>query len=50
MHHAFGIGLAVYLVSYAFGQTTARVVVGTVLIAGVLAFAYVSFRIVTGTI
>lgn len=50
MHHAFGIGLLVYLISYAFGQTTARVVVGSVLIVGVLAFTYVSFRIVTGTI
>lgn len=50
MHHALGIGLLVYLISYAFGETTARTVVGAVLIAGALVVAYVGFRIVSGTI
>lgn len=50
MHHAFGIGLLVYLVAFAFGERTARVLVGSTLIAGVLAFAYIMVRVVSGTI
>jgi len=50
MHHAIGIGLLVYLIAYAFGEVTARTVVGITLIAGALCVAYVGFRIVVGTI
>jgi hypothetical protein len=50
MHHAIGVGLLVYMVTFAFGKRTARVVVGTALIIGALAFLYVGVRIVTGTI
>lgn len=50
MHQALGLGLLIYLVAFAFGERTARVVVGAVLIIGALAFAYVIFRLVEGTI
>lgn len=50
MHHALGVGLLVYLIAFAFGKRTARAVVGAALILGTLAFAYVMFRIVGGTI
>lgn len=50
MHHAFGLGLLIYLIAFAFGETTARVVVGTSLIAVALGFAYIAVRVVTGTI
>lgn len=50
MHHALGIGLLVYLISYAFGEATARTVVGAVLLAGLAFVAYIGYRIVSGTI
>lgn len=52
-HHGmggFGLFAFVAAIAFAFGGTAARVVVGTGLIACALAFAYVMFRIVTGTI
>jgi hypothetical protein len=50
MHQAVGLGLLIYLIAFAFGERTARVVVGAVLILGALAFAYVMLRFVEGTI
>jgi hypothetical protein len=50
MHQAIGLGLLIYLIAFAFGERAARVVVGVGLILGVLAFAYVMFRLVGGTI
>lgn len=50
MHHALGIGLLVYLIAYAFGERTARAVVGAVLLAGAALFLYVVWRVVDGTI
>jgi hypothetical protein len=50
MHHAIGIGLLVYLIGFAFGERTAQAVVAIGLIAAFTAFAYVMFRIITGTI
>lgn len=50
MHHAVGAALLLYCIAYAFGKPAARVIVGTTLVAGALAFAYVAFRIVTGNI
>lgn len=50
MHHALG-GLAIVgLIAFAFGVRTAQAVVGFVLISGALGFAYVMYRIATGTI
>lgn len=50
MHHAIGLGLLVSAIAFAFGQRTAQAVVGAVLILGALAFAYVMFRVISGTI
>lgn len=50
MHHAIGLGLLVYLIGFAFGERTARACVAAVLLTGLVAFAYVMFRIVEGTI
>lgn len=50
MHHAIGLGLLVSAIAFAFGQRTAQACVGAVLILGALAFAYIMFRIITGTI
>jgi hypothetical protein len=50
MHQAISFGLLIYLVAFAFGERTARAVVSAVLIIGALAFAYVMFRLVEGTI
>lgn len=50
MHHALGVGLLIALIAFAFGERTARGVVGGALILAALAFAYVMFRIVSGTI
>lgn len=50
MHHAIGLGLLIALIAFAFGERTAQVVVGTVLVIAGSAFAYVMFRIVMGTI
>jgi hypothetical protein len=50
MHHAVGFGLAVALIAFAFGERSARAVVGSVLTVMALAFAYVMIRIISGTI
>lgn len=50
MHHAIG-GLAIIaLIAFAFGERTARVVVGVGLLTGLAAFMYVAVLIVTGAI
>lgn len=49
-HGGLGPLLFVAAIAYAFGNTTARVFVGGVLIVGALFFAYVSWRVVMGTI
>lgn len=50
MHHAIGIGLLIYVIVIVFGKPTARLILGAMLLFIVLAFVYVMFRIVTGTI
>lgn len=50
MHHAVGILALVAAITFAFGETTARVLVGLVLIAGAACFAFVAFLIITGSI
>jgi hypothetical protein len=50
MHHAIGIGLLIYLIAYAFGNNVARTVVGGSLLLCAAAFAYIMFRIISGTI
>lgn len=50
MHGAIGVGLLIGMIAFAFGERTARSVVGGALIIMGLAFAYVMFRIVSGTI
>lgn len=46
----WGAFAIVAAIAFVFGVKTARVMVGTVLVAGALFFAYVMFRIVMGTI
>lgn len=50
MHHTIGLAALVYAIAFAFGERTARVVVGSALILATLAFVYVMYRIVGGTI
>jgi len=50
MHHAIGVGLLIYCISYAFGRRTAQICVGSVLVILALAFLYVMLRIIEGTI
>lgn len=47
---ALGIFAIVAAIAFAFGARTARIVVGSVLLATLVCFVYVLFRIVTGTI
>lgn len=49
-HGTFGAFAVVAAIAFAFGARTARVFVGSVLIAAALFFAYIMFRIVAGTI
>lgn len=53
-HHGHGGSLGAFAIvaaiAFAFGMQTARIVVGSVLIAGVAFFTYIVFRIVMGTI
>jgi len=53
-HHghggAFGAFALVAAITFAFGAPVARFVVGSVLILAGLAFAYIAYRIVMGTI
>jgi len=50
MHHGLGALALVAAIAYVFGERTARAAVGLVLVAGGLFFAYIMFRIATGTI
>lgn len=49
-HHSLGAFAIVAAIAFAFGMRTAQIIVGGVLVAGVLFFAYVMFRVVMGTI
>lgn len=50
MHHAFGIAFIVAAIAFAFGERTARAVVGAGLILGIGAVLYVSWLVVSGSI
>lgn len=50
MHHAIGVFGLIAAIAFAFGERTARTVVAGVLVTGALAFLYIAFRIVSGTI
>ena len=50
MEFLIGLGILAGIIWFAFGVKTARALVGGVLISGVLAFLYVMYRIVNGTI
>lgn len=49
-HHAIGAAVVVALIAFAFGQRTARVIVGAVLCLGAAFFACVLFLVVTGAV
>jgi hypothetical protein len=53
-HHshggAIGIFAIVAAITFAFGVRTARIVVGSALLAGTAFFGYVMFRVVMGTL
>ena len=53
-HHSHGGALGVFAIvaaiAFAFGERTARIVVGSALLIGLVCFAYVMFRVVSGTI
>lgn len=48
--HGFGALAFVAAVAFAFGIPAARALVGAVLVAGGLFFAYIMFRVITDTI
>ena len=50
MHHGIGIAFVVAAVAFAFGERTARAVVGGALILATGFFAYVMLRVIAGTI
>lgn len=50
MHHAVGVLGLVAAIAFAFGERAARIAVGGALVAAALAFGYIMFRIVSGTI
>lgn len=50
MHHAVGLGLLAFLLVFVFGKTAARIIIGAGMVIAALAFLYVMFRIVTGTV
>lgn len=50
MHHAIGLGFLILCISFAFGERTAQACVGIGLIVAALAFLYIVFRVVSGTI
>ena len=50
MEILIGIGVLICIIWFAFGAKTARAIAGAVLIAAALAFAYIMYRVVTGTI
>jgi len=45
-----GFGVLICIIWFAFGAKTARAIAGTVLIVVALAFAYIMYRVITGTI
>jgi hypothetical protein len=45
-----GVFALVAAIAFAFGVRTARVIVGSVLLAGAVFFGYVMFRVVMGTL
>lgn len=50
MHFLIGLGILAVAIWFAFGEKAARAIVGAVLLIGAMAFAYIMFRIVNGTI
>lgn len=50
MHHGLGLFAAAALLVFVFGAKAARIIIGGGLAVAALAFAYVMFRIVTGTV
>lgn len=50
MHVLIGLGIVAGLIAFAFGAPAARAFVGFVLLLAAMAFLYVMFRIVSGTI
>ncbi len=50
MHHTIGIFALISAIAFAFGERTARAVVGGALVVGLVFFAYVAVRVVTGSI
>jgi hypothetical protein len=45
-----GFGILICIIWFVFGAKTARAIAGAVLIVAALAFAYIMYRVVTGTI
>jgi hypothetical protein len=50
MEFLIGLGILAGAIWFAFGARAARAVVGAVLVIGAMAFAYIMYRIVSGTI
>lgn len=50
MHHGLGFFAAAAIITFVFGAPAARVIIGGTMLVLFLAFVYVMFRIVTGTI
>lgn len=50
MHHAIGVGLLIALIAFAFGERTARVLVGAALVIMTLVSVYIAVLVVTGSI
>lgn len=50
MHHAFGIAFVVAAIGFAFGERTARAVVGIALIACAAGITYIAVLVMTGAI
>ena len=50
MHHAVGVFALVAAIAFAFGERTARVVVGIALVVMLVAALYIAVRVVEGSI
>lgn len=50
MHFIIGFGILAGLIAFAFGAKTAQAFVAIVLLLAAAAFAYIMFRVVSGTI
>jgi hypothetical protein len=50
MEILIGFGVLICIIWFAFGAKTARAIAGAVIIIAALAFAYIMYRVVTGTI